>query len=221
MLCHSDSSTPKPWCLYPLPCPLYFLILLLLASFAASASTIQEQFIQCLFVDSQNISIPLATTFFTQNNSSFFAVLESSAKSLRYLVPSAPKPEFIFLLMHESHVQAFVICSKQLQLHLRVRSRGHNYEGLSYVSQIKSPFMLVDLAKLQSINVDLQDNTAWVQASATIGEVYYKVSKKSQTYGFPADLCTNLGIGGHIIGGACRPMMRKYDLGADYVVDAR
>ncbi|KAE7996046.1 hypothetical protein FH972_000795 [Carpinus fangiana] len=197
------------------------LILLLSASFAASASTIQEQFIQCLFVNSQNISIPLATAFFTQNNSSFSTVLESSAQNLRYLVPSAPKPEFIFFPVHESHVQASVICSKQLRLHLRVRSGGHDYEGLSYVSQIESPFIVVDLAKLRSINVDLKDNTAWVQAGATIGEVYYRVSEKSQTHGFPAGLCTSLGVGGHITGGAYGPLMRKYGLGADNVVDAR
>jgi len=197
-----------------------FLVLLLSASLAASALT-QEQFVQCLSVNSQNISIPLATAFFAPDNSSFTTVLESSAQNLRYLVPSAPKPEFIFLPVHESHVQAAVICSKKLGIHLRVRSGGHDYEGLSYVSQMESPFIIVDLAKLRSINVDMEDNTAWIQAGATIGEVYYRVAEKSEAHAFPAGLCTSLGVGGHITGGAYGSLMRKYGLGADNVVDAR
>ncbi|KAB8408226.1 hypothetical protein FH972_024838 [Carpinus fangiana] len=195
--------------------PLFFLLLS-----AASALT-QEQFFQCLSLNSK-IPIPQATAFFTPKNiSSFTAVLSSTAQNLRYLLPSVPKPEFVFVPVHESHVQAAVICSKKLGVHLRVRSGGHDYEGLSYVSEFEFPFFILDLAKLRSINVDIQDNSAWIQAGATIGEVYYRISEKSQRHGFPAGLCTSLGVGGHITGGAYGSMMRKYGLGADNVVDAR
>ena len=123
--------------------------------------------------------------------------------------------------MHDSHVQAAVICAKKLRIHLRFRSGGHDYEGLSYVSQIETPFAVVDLAKLRSVSVDIKSNTAWVQAGATIGELYYRIAEKSQTHGYPAGICTSLGVGGHITGGAYGSMMRKYGLGADNVVDAR
>ncbi|XWS20777.1 hypothetical protein CRYUN_Cryun31cG0131700 [Craigia yunnanensis] len=197
---------------------LQLLLLLLSASWATSTS-IEENFIQCLDDNSEHV-IPISAVC-AQTNSSFTSVLNSTAQNLRYLMPSVPKPQFIFTPLNESHVQAAVICAKMLGIHLRFRSGGHDYEGLSYASEIETPFIVLDLAKLRSIKVDIDDNSAWVQAGATVGEVYYRISEKSKTHGFPAGLCSSLGIGGHITGGAYGTMMRKYGLGADNVLDAR
>ncbi|XP_054800787.1 berberine bridge enzyme-like 13 [Prosopis cineraria] len=202
------------------------LLLLLLSSISHSSSssssrpTLQQSFVHCLSLKSDK-SFPFFRSIYARYNSSFPTVLSSSAQNLRYLLPSAPKPEFIFTPTSESHVQAAVICSKKLNIHVRVRSGGHDYEGMSYVSEIETPFVVIDLGKLRGINVDIEDNTAWIQAGATIGEVYYRISEKSSVHGFPAGLCTSLGVGGHITGGAYGSMMRKYGLGADNVVDAK
>ena len=80
-----------------------------------------------------------------------------------------PKPGFIFKPLHESHVQASIICSKKLGTHVRVISGGHDYEGLSYVSEIEKPFIVLDLSKQRKVNINIKDNSAWVQASATVG----------------------------------------------------
>lgn len=196
------------------------LLFILLSASVTASDPILEKFSQCVSLNSE-ILIPVSTAFYTPNTTSFSAFLQSSAQNLRYLVPSAPKPEFIFTPLHDTHVQAAVICSKQLSIHMRVRSGGHDYEGLSYVSEMEKPFIMVDLARLRGIKVDIDDNSAWVQAGATVGEVYYRIYEKSKTHGFPAGLCTSLGIGGHITGGAYGSMMRKYGLGADNVMDAR
>ncbi|CAA7041758.1 unnamed protein product [Microthlaspi erraticum] len=105
---------------------------------------------------------------------------------------------------YETHVQAAVVCAKKLQLHLRLRSGGHDYEGLSFVAENVTPFVIIDLSKLRQVDVDLDSNSAWAHAGATIGEVYY-----------------SLGMGGHLVGGAYGSMMRKFGLGADNVLDAR
>ncbi|TMW83489.1 hypothetical protein EJD97_001570, partial [Solanum chilense] len=148
-------------------------------------------------------------------------ILNSTAQNLRCLMPSVPKPDLIFTPITEPHVQASVICAKKLNLQLRVRSGGHDYEGISYISEMGFPFVIVDLSKLRGIDVNTEENSAWAQAGATVGEVYYRISEKSKTLGFPAGLCTSLGIGGHITGGAYGSMMRKFGLGVDNVIDAR
>lgn len=197
-------------------------VFVLLVSSIASSFPNEESFTRCLQANSQNL-IPFSSSFYTPNinASSYTSILESTAQNLRYLLPSMPKPEFIFTPLEDSQVQAAVICAKKLKIHMRVRSGGHDYEGLSFVSLIEKPFMVLDLSKLRAINIDISNNMAWIQAGATIGEVYYRISEKSQVHGFPAGLCTSLGIGGHITGGAYGSMMRKYGLGADNVIDAR
>ncbi|KAJ0252617.1 hypothetical protein HA466_0117940 [Hirschfeldia incana] len=187
-----------------------------------SSASLQDQFINCLHKNT-HVYFPLESTFFapTKNVSMFSEVLQSTAQNLRYLTKSMPKPGFIFKPLHESHVQASIICSKKLGTHVRVRSGGHDYEGLSYVSEIEKPFIVMDLSKLRKVNINIKDNSAWVQAGATVGELYYRIAEKSRVHGFPAGLCSSLGIGGHITGGAYGSMMRKYGLGADNVLDAK
>ncbi|KAJ9551279.1 hypothetical protein OSB04_015324 [Centaurea solstitialis] len=193
-----------------------FLELLLLLSLTPFLSAnIQETFHQCL----STIQIP--NTFFTPNSPNFTQILNSTAENLRCITPSSPKPQAIFTPLNENHIQTAVICAKKLGIHLRFRSGGHDYEGISYTSATNLPFVVIDLSKLRAINVDLADNSVWVEAGATVGEVYYRVAEKSKTHGIAAGLCTSLGVGGHITGGAYGSMMRKFGLGADNALDAK
>ncbi|KAJ6950878.1 hypothetical protein NC651_004531 [Populus alba x Populus x berolinensis] len=194
-------------------------VVLLLSPGLTFSLPIKDSFVQCLSQNSE-VVIPASDFYTPDNSSSFNAALESTAQNLRYLLPSVPKPEFIFTPLYEAHVQASVICCKQLGIHLRVRSGGHDYEGLSYATGIETQFIVVDLAKLRAVQVDIEDNSAWVQAGATIGELYYRIAEKSEAHGFPGGLHSSVGIGGHITGGAYGSMMRKYGLGADNAIDA-
>lgn len=104
-------------------------------------------------------------------------------------------------------------------MEMKIRSGGHDYDGLSYISDI--PFFILDLFNLRAIDVNIGDETAWVQAGATLGELYYRIWEKSKLHGFPAGVGQTVGAGGHISGGGYGTMLRKYGLSIDQLVDAK
>ncbi|KAK8969930.1 hypothetical protein KSP40_PGU014461 [Platanthera guangdongensis] len=172
------------------------------------------------FLDCLNSSSLPSKFIFTPENQSYTSLFFSSLKNNRTLVNS-PKPLLIITPTQESHVSAAVLCSKELNIPLRTRSGGHDYEGLSYTTT-SSSFVLIDLHKFRSITIDLTDNTAWADAGATLGELYYSISSQSgNTLAFPAGSCPTVGLGGHFSGGGLGTMMRAYGLAVDNIIDAR
>ncbi|KAK9087156.1 hypothetical protein Syun_029550 [Stephania yunnanensis] len=197
-----------------------FLFCVLLSSYytAYSSSIPSNQgfhFLECLTSNSKYDRIE----FYAQNDSSYMRILQSAIRNLRFATPETPKPLFIVTPWHESQVQAVVVCSRRHGLQIRVGSGGHDFEGPSYASHF--PFVMIDLVNLRAINVDIKDNSAWVQAGATIGELYYRIEEKSPVHGFPAGFVSTVGVGGHFSGGGYGAMVREYGLAADHIVDAR
>ncbi|KAK9105968.1 hypothetical protein Scep_022812 [Stephania cephalantha] len=193
--------------------PLIF-VLLLTKPWKATTSN-HNDFLKCLATNS-NESIPKV---YIPSSTSYLPILRSSIYNLRFASPKTPKPQFIITPDRESQVPTVIICSKEHGFKVTVRSGGHDFEGLSYISNV--PFVLIELANLRKINVDIEDNTAWVQAGATLGELYYRIAEKSPVHGFPAGACPTVAVGGHISGGGIGAMVRKYGVAADYVLDAR
>ncbi|KAI3691067.1 hypothetical protein L2E82_49283 [Cichorium intybus] len=189
-------------------------------SLAFFSSTSSADFLDCI---SQQISpnFTLSDILLTPNDAPYSTVLQSTIQNLRFSTPTSPKPLAIVTPLSYSHVQSTVICSVDSGLQIRIRSGGHDYEGLSYTSHDHTPFILLDFNKLRSVTVDLDDNTAWVESGATLGELSYWVSQKSNILGFPTGECTSVGVGGQLSGGGFGTMARKYGLSADNVIDAR
>ncbi|KAG6639569.1 hypothetical protein CIPAW_10G110100 [Carya illinoinensis] len=194
-----------------------FLLFHVPASWAASDSA-HNAFVQCL---SSQIKQPaqISKIVYAQNNPSYSSVLRAYIRNARFNTTSTPKPVIIVTPTEESHVQGAVICAKKNGIHLRIRSGGHDYEGVSYVSQ--DPFVILDMFNLRSVVVDAKEETAWVQVGATLGEVYYNIWQNSKLHGFPAGVCSTVGVGGHLSGAGYGFMVRKYGLTTDNVLDAK
>ncbi|XWS50560.1 hypothetical protein CRYUN_Cryun12cG0097200 [Craigia yunnanensis] len=176
-----------------------------------------EKFLHCLSLHS-NDSSSISKLIYSQNNQSYSSILESSIQNLRFSTIPTPKPLVIVTPLHASHIQATIYCSKKHGLQIRTRSGGHDFEGLSYVSEV--PFVLIDLVNLRSIDVDVENRIAWVESGATVGELYYRIAEKSRTLAFPAGTCHTIGVGGHFSGGGYGLLFRKYGLAADNIIDA-
>ncbi|CAN6169727.1 unnamed protein product [Urochloa humidicola] len=177
-----------------------------------------DDFQQCL--SASGIPCPLVHA---QSSPSFTPLLVSSIRNQRFAANTTVRPQWIIAPTNASHVQAAVLCGRRHGIRLRVRSGGHDYEGLSYSSRRPETFAVVDLSNLRAIHVDRQNSTAWVDSGATLGELYYAVaqaSSNSSQLAFPAGLCPTIGVGGHLSGGGFGTLLRKHGLAADNVLDA-
>ncbi|XP_020230803.1 berberine bridge enzyme-like 8 [Cajanus cajan] len=194
------------------------LVLLSLLCTSCATNSPDNTFVHCL-VNHSEPSHPISAAIFTPKSPSFSSVLQAYIRNLRFNTSTTRKPFLIVTALHVSHVQAAIVCGKEHNLLMKIRSGGHDYEGVSYVAE--HPFFLLDMFNLRSIEVDMDTETAWIQTGATLGEVYYRIAEKSKTHGFPAGVCPNVGVGGHISGGGYGNLMRKYGTSVDNVIDAQ
>ncbi|XVF09844.1 hypothetical protein REPUB_Repub07fG0132200 [Reevesia pubescens] len=187
-------------------------------SWATSSAHTRESFLHCLSLHSED-SFSITKIIYTQNNSSYSSVLEFSRHNLRFSTPTTFKPWVIVTPFHTSHIQATIYCSKKHELQIRIRSGGHDFEGLSYVSEV--PFVIIDLINFRSVDIDMENKVVWVQSGAILGELYHRIAEKSKTLAFPGGICHTVGIGGYLSGGGYGLLFRKYGLAADNTIDAQ
>ncbi|KAI4969049.1 hypothetical protein ZWY2020_046379 [Hordeum vulgare] len=123
---------------------------------------------------------------FTQSSHFFMPLLNASIRNPKFFVNTTVRPLYIVMPTTTPHVQAAVRCGRDNKMPIRVRSGGHDYEGLSYRSVDAGGFAMLDMSELRTIVVDNQTSTAWVESGATLGELYYKIGNDSNMLGFPA-----------------------------------
>ncbi|KAK3039645.1 hypothetical protein RJ639_027236 [Escallonia herrerae] len=185
---------------------------------ATSVQSSREGFIHCFDLHSKN-DTTLSHILYGPENPSFASVFDLLVQELRFATPTTPRPQVIVTPLDETHIRSAIHCAKKHGLEIRIRSGGHDFEGASYKSE--EPFVILDLFNLNSITVDVENATAWVQSGATLGKLYYEISKKSRTLAFPAGYWSTVGVGGHLGGGGYGPLLRKYGLAGDNVIDAK
>ncbi|XP_047964036.1 berberine bridge enzyme-like 18 [Salvia hispanica] len=202
---------------------LHTLTLLILIStnlhlFGASSSNNHgyEDFLECLTDQFRRSNSP-TDTIYTPQNATYASLLLS--QNLRQASALPRKPDLIVTPFHVSEIQASIHCSHILGLQIRVKSGGHDYEGLSYASA-SAPFVIIDMRNFQSVSIDEKAKTARVEVGATLGQLYYTISRTSKTLAFPAGVCPTVGVGGHFSGGGYSMISRKHSIAADHIVDA-
>lgn len=135
-------------------------LLLLLFSWANSSS-VQEDFMHCMSTQFSEYTRSLEIIF-NQDCSLYSCILQSTVQNPRYLNATTPKPLLIITPFHKAEIQAAFFCSQKHELQIRVRSGGHDYEGLSYLCQ--TPFIIIDLSNMRSMEINLEVETARVGA---------------------------------------------------------
>ncbi|KAL2494323.1 FAD-binding Berberine family protein [Forsythia ovata] len=198
---------------------LLVLLLCSLNSFSSAATdSVYDNFVQC-FAENKVPNDQISGILYNPANPSFTSVLVSYIRNRRFNVSTTPKPTIIVTPSQESHVSATVLCAKKLGIQIKIRSGGHDYEGISYVSSVE--FIILDMFNFRSIDVDMETETAWVGSGAMLGELYYRIWEKSKDHGFPGGVCPTVGVGGHLSGAGYGNMLRKHGLTVDHVIDAK
>ncbi|KAK7363246.1 hypothetical protein VNO77_05380 [Canavalia gladiata] len=205
------------------PLPSLSVIVLLLLHVSNSLANLPKDsiyatFLQCL-QSHTNPPNQVSNILYAQTNASYTSTLQAFARNARFTTPSTSKPLLIVTPLHEYQVQATVVCAKSIGVQLKIRSGGHDFEGVSYISQV--PFMILDMFHFQDITVDIQNEIAVIQVGASLGQVYYRIWEKSKVHGFPAGICPTVGVGGHLSGGGYGNMLRRYGLSVDNILDAK
>lgn len=196
---------------------LWMLLPLLIAiTSARDAPDSGERLISCL----HDRGLKNVTTMSLSSTWEYDVLLNFSLQNLRFAEPGVRKPYVIVLPQTKEQVKNSVVCCVENGWEIRVRSGGHSYEGLSYTSDV--PFVLIDLMNFDNVHVDTKSMTAtaWVEAGATLGQVYSGIANKTNNHAFPAGICPTVGTGGHIAGGGLSFLSRKYGVAADNVIDA-
>ncbi|WP_186435099.1 FAD-binding oxidoreductase [Rheinheimera sediminis] len=122
-------------------------------------------------------------------------------------------PAVIARCATKADIQLVLAFARRYQLPITGRSGGHNYAGYSSTQGI-----LLDLALMADIQLQPEDNTAWIGAGAKLGDVYDQLSKKGRS--IPAGSCVGVGIAGLTQGGGFGIADRLYGLTCDAVLEA-
>jgi FAD/FMN-containing dehydrogenase len=106
-------------------------------------------------------------------------------------------PSALVYPINNKDVQTAVNCAVKLKMDITARSGGHSYE--KYGLGGRDNVLVVDLTKINHIEIDPNARTAKIGAGNRLGVTYYKLSQAG--FLIPAGSCPSIGIGGYALGG--------------------
>ena len=125
-----------------------------------------------------------------------------------------PRPALIVRPTTAADVAASIGFAREHGLPIAVRGGGHNVAGLATVDD----GLVIDLALMQSIDVDAQTRTARAGGGVTWGHL----DAATQPHGLatPGGVVSDTGIGGLTLGGGMGWLRRRHGLSADNLTGA-
>ena len=122
-------------------------------------------------------------------------------------------PDYVRLVSSTEQVVAAVEEAVREGRRLVVTSGGHCLEGFVSDPEVR---VIVDVAPMKRIYYDEERDAVAVEAGATVGETFRKLF---ETWGvmIPLGEYPEIGMGGHVAGGAFGFLCRQHGLAADYL----
>ncbi len=96
---------------------------------------------------------------------------------------------------------------------IRIRSRGHNYEGFSVGNKV----LVIDVSPMNQIQINHYDKTVKVEGGVKNAELYNCVS--GEGYPFPGGTCPTVGVAPYTLGGGWGLSDRYFGLGCDSLIE--
>ena len=122
-------------------------------------------------------------------------------------------PDYVRLVASTEEVVAAVQQAVRDNARLGVRSGGHCLEGLVADPAVR---VVIDMSLMTDVSFDREKGAFMVEAGATVGETYRKLYL-GWGVTIPAGESPDIGMGGHVLGGAFGFLCRQHGLAADHL----
>ena len=129
----------------------------------------------------------------------------------------AGKPDYVRLVGSTEQVVDAVQDAVRDKLRVAVRSGGHCLEGFVADPAVR---VVIDTSLMTGVYFDPEMGAFAVEAGTTLGEVYRKLFL-GWGVTIPAGESPDIGVGGHVLGGAFGFLCRQHGLAADHLLRRR
>ncbi len=130
-----------------------------------------------------------------------------------WAAPVGPMPRAVAHCENREDVQWAIRAARELDLPLSVRGGGHDWAGRSLCSGI-----VIDLSGMKGVAVDIGSHTAWISGGARASDLL----DATDALGLAAvtGSCGGVGMAGLTIGGGYGPLIGRYGLALDNLIEA-
>ncbi len=122
-------------------------------------------------------------------------------------------PIAIVYCRKKTDVSNAICWARKRRVGIRIRSRGHHYEGYSTGNCI----LVIDISKLQRVEINAVQGTVTVEGGVNNSQLYEALGAKG--YSFPGGTCPTVGVTGYTLGGGWGYSSRLMGLGCDSLLE--